>query len=113
MLPDMSDVLEEWQLPYLVKTIVKQTVNFVDNNTVTGRTVDAVVQVAQKDKLNAAQIDWSLHYLLVHTDSELDNGELIEFQGGDYKIIDNGDYQLYGFTEAVAEQTRKAIVPVT
>ena len=113
MLPDMSDTLDEWSLEYTIKTATETTVDFVLTPVITGRVVDAVVQVAQKNKLNNDQIDWSLRYLLVHTMSELANGEFIEYQGEDYKIIDNGDYQLYGFTEAVAEQTKKALLAVT
>lgn len=113
MLPDMSDALEEWKLPYTVKTVTKQTVEFVESNIIVGRTIEAVVQVAQKDKLNSDQIDWSLRYLLVHSGSELQNGEYIEYQGEDYKIIDDGNYQLYGFTEAVAEQTKRTLLVVT
>jgi len=113
MLPDMSDTLDEWALPYLIKTATETTVDFVRAPVVTGRTIDAVVQVADKNKLNTDQIDWSLRYLQVHSSSEIANGEFLEFQGEDYKIIDNGDYQLYGFTEAVAEQTKKAALVVT
>ena len=113
MLPDMAETLEEWQLPYTVKTVTKQTTDFEPTDIVAGRTIDAVVQVAQKSKLNAEAIDWSLRYLQIHTGSELANGEYLEFQGEDYKIIDNGDYQLYGFTEAVGEQTKRPLLVVT
>lgn len=113
MLPDMSGTLEEWSLEYTIKTVTETTIDFEPDPVITGRTIDAVVQVAQKNKLNSGQIDWSLRYLLVHTMSELANGEFIEYQGEDYKIIDNGDYQLYGFTEAVAEQTKKDLLVVT
>lgn len=113
MIPDMSDALDEWSLPYLVKTVEERTIDFESFDFVTGRTINAVVQVAQKNKLNTDQIDWSLRYLQIHTANQLENGELIEFQGEDYKIIDNGDYQLYGFTEAVAEQTKKEVIKVT
>ena len=113
MFLDMSDGLEEWSLPYSVKTVSKVTVNFVPTNKVAARTVQAVVQPAQKNKLNTSQVDWSKRYLMVHTSEPLANGELLEYQGEDYKIIDNGDYQLYGFTEAVAEQTKTSLVMVT
>jgi len=113
MLPDMSDTLEEWELPYTLKTATETTADFVRAPVVTGRTIEAVVQVANKNKLNTGAIDWSLRYLQVHSSSEIANGEFLEFQGEDYKIIDNGDYQLYGFTEAVAEQTKQPLLVVT
>ena len=110
MLPDMSDTLSEWSLPYPLKTVTKLTVDFVEADTVSVGTVSAVIQVADKTKLNIDQIDWSLRYLLVHTADEIIIGQYIEFEGGDYKVVDDGNYQLYGFTEAVAEQTKRTLL---
>lgn len=112
MLPDMSDTLDEWSDEYTVKNIDQRTVDFESSNVVTSRTIQAIVQVADKDKLNTDQIDWSLRYLLIHSSDVVENGELIEYNGEDYKIIDNGDWQAYGFTEAVAEQTKQPLVEV-
>ena len=106
----MSGTLAGWTLPYTVKTVTRTTADFVETESVVTRQVQAVVQVADKNRLSADQIDWSLRYLMVHTSSELANGEYIEFQGEDYKIVDNGDYQLYGFTEATAEQTKRPVI---
>ena len=113
MLPDMSDVFDGWLDDYTLKTVTKTTVDFVDANTVAGRTVPCMVQVAQKNKLNIAPIDWSKRYLTVHSPDPISNGEFLEFNGEDYKIVDNGDWQAYGYTEAVAEQTKRALLAVT
>lgn len=113
MLPDMSDTLEEWALPYTVKTVTRTTVNFEPVDVVAGRTVDAVVQPAQMETLNKDQIDWSKKYLQIHSAAPIAMGEFLEYEGEDYRIIDNGNYQLYGFTEAVGEQTKKALLEVT
>lgn len=110
MLPDMSEVLAEWAVPITVKTITRQTIDFEENDDVSLRTINAVVQVAQKDKLSADQIDWSLRYLTLHTVSQLQNGEFIEYGGEDYKIIDNGNWQAYGYTEALAEQSKRPLI---
>jgi len=109
MLPDISDVLASWVKPYTVKTITKSTVDFVEVDTVTARVIDAVIQPAQKEHLNAADIDWSLKYIQIHAASQVFLGEMIKFNGSDFKIIDAGDYQLYGYTEAIAEQTKRAL----
>lgn len=109
----MSDVIEEDAIPYTVKTVSRVPVDFVPVDVVTPRTIRAIVQPAQKDALRPDSIDWSLRYLLVHTTSQLDNGEYLEYQGEDFKVIDNGNYQDYGFTEAVCEQTKKALLVVT
>jgi len=113
MLPDVSDVLAEWSLPYLVKTVTRGTVDFEPVDVVRGRTIQAVIQPAQKNKLNTDQIDWAKRYLLIHTNESVINGELIEYSGEDYKIIEPGNYQLYGYTEAIAEQTKRDLVAVT
>lgn len=113
MLPDMSDTLDEWAVPVKVKTVTRITSNFAPVDTVTQRTINAVVQVAQKNSLKSDQIDWSLRYLTVHTISMLENGEFVEYNGEDYKVIDNGDWSAYGFTEALVEQTKKPLLVVT
>ena len=113
MLPDVSDVFDDWLSDYTIKTVTKITVDFVEANTVAGRTIEAMVQVAQKEKLNADQIDWSKKYLLVHSPEQISIGEYIESEGEDYKIIEPGDWQTYGYTEAIAEQTKQTLLVVT
>lgn len=113
MLPDMADVLAEWAAPYTVKTITRITLEFEPVNVVTDRIIRAVIQPAQKEKLNPDQIDWSKKYIQIHTTETLIPGELIVYGREDYKVIEPGDYQLYGFTEAIAEQTKQTLVPIT
>ena len=112
-LPDVSEALAEWVSSYTVKTVTQQTTDFIDTSPVVGRTVEAMVQVAEKEKLNPDQIDWSLRYLLIHSPEQLNAGEFIEYRGEDYKIIDDGDWLAYGYTEAVAEQTKRPVIQVT
>lgn len=112
-LPNVTAAVLRWATPHNIKTIAKHTVDFVDQNVVTSREIRAVVQPAEKDKLNVEQLDWSRQYLTVHSPDPIANGELLEYNGEDFKIIDNGDWQAFGYTEAVAEQTKKAIVQVT
>ncbi len=113
MLPDVSDAFDGWLSDYTIKTVTKITADFVEANTVAGRTVQAMVQVAEKEKLNPDQIDWSKKYLLVHSPDPISVGEFIESDGEDYKIIEPGDWQAYGYTEAVAEQTKQTLLAVT
>lgn len=110
MLPDVSIALAEWAVPVTVKTVTQTTVDFEPVEQVERRSISAVIQPAQKAKLNPDQIDWSLRYLLVHTTDALLVGEFVEYQGEDYKIIEPGDWQAYGYTEAVAEQTKRALL---
>lgn len=113
MLPDMSDTLDEWKQPVVVKTVTQETIDFEPVDQVAVRTIQAVVQLAQKEKLNADQIDWSLRYLLVHTTGPLTVGEFVEYKGADYKIIEPGDWQDYGYTEAIAEETKRDLLVET
>lgn len=113
MLPDMADVLTEWEIPVKLKTVTRQTVDFVDADVIVVSDILAVVQVAQKERLNTDAIDWSLRYLQVHCRQQLSAGQFIEFEGEDYKIIEDGNYQLYGFSDVVAEQTKRPLLAVT
>lgn len=113
MLPDMTDAFEGWLSDYTVLTVTQVTLNFVAANVVVGRTVQAMVQPAQKRHLNPDKIDWSKRYKLVHSPAPLYVGEYIEVDGEDYKIIDDGDFQAYGYTEAIAEQTKQTKLVVT
>ncbi len=109
----MSDALTEWMKPYTIKTVTRETLDFEPVDVVKARTIQAVIQPAQKSKLDPDQIDWSKRYLQIHTDEVLSNGEFLEFSGEDYKIINDGDYQLYGYTDAVAEQTKTDLLVIT
>lgn len=110
MLPDMSDVLTEWEIDVTLKTVQRYTVDFEDSDAVIVQDIKAVVQVAQKERLNTDAIDWSLRYLQIHSKEPLSVGQFIEFQGEDYKVIDDGNYQLYGFSDVVAEQTKRPLI---
>lgn len=113
MLPNMSSTLTSWSSPYTIKTITRTTADFVEVIVVATRTANCVIQPAQKEKLNADQIDWSLRYLQVHSNDELKNGEYLVFGGEDYKIIDDGNYQLYGYSEVIAEETNQPPIVAT
>lgn len=110
MLPDVSDVLTEWEEPFTVKTVTRQTVDFVEQDIIAGRTQNCVIQVAEKEKLNPEQIDWSLEYIMVHSKQGVEIGEFVEFLGRDFKVIDRGPWARYGYTEAVGEETKQPLL---
>jgi len=112
--PNMARAVGRWSRPVTVKTVTTVTVDFVPTDTVAARTIDAMVQVADKSKLNPEAIDWSLEYLLVHTtDATLTMGEFVEHGGGDYKVIDLGPWNDYGYRVVTAEQTKRPLLVVT
>jgi len=105
MLPDVSNVLSDWQRTVIIKNVDRSTTNFVDVDVVTSRNQLVVVQVAEKSKLNSQTINWSLQYLLVHSKDDILMGEFIEFDGADYKVILRGNWNGYGYIEVIAEAT--------
>lgn len=110
MLPDMSDVLTEWAQPVILKTAVRTTVDFEESVVITPQNITAVVQPADKEKLNADTIDWSLRYYTFHSTTAIDVGQYIEYRGVNYKIVPAGHYNDYGFSEVVGEEVKGDIV---
>ena len=110
---DVSDALTEWERPTIIKTVTETTVNFQPVEAVTSRIQNCVVQVAEKEKLNPATIDWSLEYIMVHSRKGIEMDELIEDEGRDFIVIDRGPWRGYGYTESIAVETKRPMVMVT
>ena len=106
MLPDMSDVLDEFSQPITLIRVSQDIVNFrpVDNET--DVPIDAVVQPAVKEKINPNIIDWSLDYKQVHSFQEILFGDQMVYCGVKYKAVELGPYQDYGFSEAIFEEIK-------
>ena len=111
--PNLSRVVQRWASPYTVKTVTTTTTDFVESKVVVGRTVSALIQPADRTKLTVEPLDWSLAYLLVHALEAVAIGDLIVYEGEDYKVVQAGPWLAFGYQEAVAEQTKRAVVAVT
>lgn len=109
MLPDMSGALEAWKQPVKIKTATTTTVDFVKSVSISETTINAVVQPADKEKLNPDTVDWSLEYIMVHSVENIEIGQFIEWQSKDYKIIQLANTSQYGFDEAIGEEVKGAI----
>lgn len=108
MLPDVSDALEEWVSDYTVKTLTRTTVDFEPVDVVTPRTVRAMVQPADPQRLQTlAGLDWSLKYITIHSLDAVAVGEYIEYRGVDYKLVSATDWSDYGYYKAIGEQTKR------
>jgi len=106
----MADVLQGETKPTTVKTVTVKTVDFEETEVVTPRTVDAMVQPADPKQLqNLNGIEFSQAYVMVHALQLVENGELVEYKGADYKVITRSPWEHYGYTEAVAEATNEAL----
>lgn len=113
MLPDMSDTLREWEINIKLKTVTEATVNFVKTRVVTVVDLLAVVQPAEKEKINPDILDWTKEYLQVHSRTQINLGQFIEFQGKDFKLVQKGNYGLYGYFEMFAEETKQPLLVAT
>jgi hypothetical protein len=109
----MSSALRRWERLVPIKTVTKTTMNFVETEVVTIRNQLCVVQVADKEKLNPATIDWSLEYIMVHSSVPVLIGEYVEFSGMDYKVINRGAWRGYGFDDVIAEETKRPLLVET
>lgn len=110
MLPDMSDTLREWEIRVKLKTVTETTVNFVKTRVVTVVDLLAVVQPAEKEKINPDILDWTKAYKQIHSRAVLNVGQFVEYKGKDYKLVQEGDYQDYGFFEMFAEETKQPLL---
>ena len=108
MILDMSDAFEGLTTLVNLDTYQLQSVNYVTSMTrIDRKPINAVIQPATHARLMALTVDFSLKYIQIHSPIEpIAIGQYIEFDGVNYKIIDLGDYQLYGFYEAIGEQTK-------
>jgi hypothetical protein len=115
MLPDMSEVLEEWESPVKLKVVTITSVDFIESVDVVVTEIQAVVQPADKTKINIGALNWSKKYILIHkrgTGIAMNN--FIEHNGRDFKIIGpNGDYEDYGYIEMVGEETKETLLVAT
>lgn len=113
MLPNMADVLLEWELPYTILSTTTIKDNQLNKSTVVTQTDNnkLVVQSQDKSKLNPNTIDWSLDYLCIHSRTRLNYNDYLLYEGKTYiiKSADNADEGLYGFYEYVGEEYKKAI----
>lgn len=106
----VADVLRGETKPTTVKTVTVETVDFEETDVVTARTVDAMVQPADPKNLETLDgIDFAQAYVMVHALQPVKTGELVEYQGEDYKVITRHPWEAYGYTEVIAEATNEAL----
>jgi hypothetical protein len=109
MILDVSDALGDWVRPVTIKNVTTATVNFEPVETVTPRTVQAVVQVARPDELMKRGLDTTVEHIMYHSTANVLMKELIEFNGKDYRVIQRSAWNGYGYVEAVAAETKEPL----
>ena len=106
MLPDMSDALADWERSVLHGTVTQSVVDHRVVKTYVDSTIKAVVQPADKERLNIDVVDWSKKYILLHTKVALGMGDKISVDNATYAIISASDYSKYGYYESVGEEIK-------
>lgn len=105
-LPNMAKVLNRFAQSLSLIRVEQQIVDFRPVDTETEFEVQAVVQPAQKEKINPAIINWSLKYFLVHSKQEILLGDRMEYCGIKFKAVEVGLFGDYGFHEAIFEEMK-------
>lgn len=106
MLPDMSDVLDEWGQPVTFKALTRTTVDFKPVVSVAARPAEAVIQPTDAKTLVAAQIDTAVAHWTFHSPSKFEEGEFIEHEGVNYRVVRMMAWGDYGYWEGVGELVR-------
>ncbi|WP_428613325.1 hypothetical protein [Pseudoalteromonas sp.] len=106
---DVSDALDDWLRPTLIKKVTKTTVDFEPDEIITGRTQDCMIQVAQPEQLIKMQLDISLRHIRVHSKSDINMKELVEFEGKDFRVITPAQWSGYGYVDVMAVETKEPL----
>ncbi len=88
-------------------TLIRRTetiVNFRPSYTNHPVVIKAIIQPADKSKLNKDAMDWSLRYLRCHSTSTLAMGDLLDVGAIRYKCFEVVDYDGYGYWEGTFEE---------
>lgn len=110
---DVSEALGDWLRPRTIKTVTKSTIDFHPVEVVTARTQHCMVQPARPEQLIKRQLDVKLRHVMVHSENDIDMGELIEFEGLDFRVIGPAQWTGYGYAEATAVETKEPLKQVS
>jgi hypothetical protein len=105
----MADVLTDFEVTVDLVTYTRTTVDFAPVMTPARVSIKAVVQPAQREKVQALGLDLTLRHIEVHSTTNIAVGQFIEFGGRSYKVITPGDYELYGFADVICAEVKGAI----
>lgn len=108
MLLDMKDALDGFTQTLTLIEVTQEIVEYKPVSIENSTEIQAVVQVADSDKIKSDNVDFSKKYIQVHTVSELKNIDMCVYQGLKYKAFSLKPYQDYGFFEAIFEETKSA-----
>lgn len=105
-LPNLSKTVKRLSQPVSLLRVTKSVVDHRVVESETTISIKAVVQPAQKDKLNKAKLDFNLKYILVHSLQEVKISDIIVHHNIRYKAFENADYSDYGYYEIIMEEEK-------
>lgn len=107
MLPNLQFPVLFFSQPIILKKVTTIKKDFeVVFTIVEQQEILATVQPANKETLNIDSIDNSLIYLEIHSLEVLEINNFIEYKNKNYKIIEKGKYNDYGYNNVIAEESK-------
>lgn len=105
---DMSEALDDLTQPLTLIEVEQNIVDYKPVNVENTIEIQAVIQVADPDKIKSDKVDYNKKYIQVHTVSELKNTFICIYKGLRYKAFLLKPYSDYGYYEAYFEETKSA-----
>lgn len=107
MLPNLRFPVLFFSQPIILKTITKYTQDFIEYiQVLEEKIIQATVQPAEKENLKIEQIDYSLIYLEIHSTTNMEINQFVEYKDKNYRIIAKGLYNDYGYNNVIAEESK-------
>jgi len=103
---NLSNTIKRLSVPLSLVKVTTTIVNHVPTETEVISNIKAVVQPADKDKINKDKLDYTLKYIQVNNLEEILINDIVEYKGIRYKAFENADYTDYGYYESIMEQIK-------
>lgn len=104
MLPNLSQVVNNFSQTVTLKKTTQTIVNYKPVNTVVESQIKATIQVANDETLKVNGLDNSKSYFTIHSISVLKVNDIVVYKGKNLKIIIIRDNSDYGFYKGIGEQ---------
>jgi len=107
MLPNLSNTVKRFSQDVNLIRVTTTVINHKPVEEETNIAIKAVIQPADKEKLNIDKIDYSLKYILINSTDEMRIKDKLEYKSTKYRIIAVEDFSDYGYYRAIAEEVKE------
>ena len=104
MLPNISQVVNNFSQTVTLKKTTQTIVNYKPVNTVIESQIKATIQVANDETLKVNNLDTSKSYFTIHSTSALKVNDVVVYKGKILKVTPIRDNSDYGFYKGIGEQ---------